>query len=57
VAGTFVSIESIRAAATRISGVARRTPLLDVSDVAGRLLYLKCENLQPVGALMLSGEF
>jgi threonine dehydratase len=54
---TLVSIEAIRAAADRIKGVARRTPLLDVSDVAGRSLHLKCENLQPIGAFKIRGAY
>ena len=56
-AGTLVSIEAIRAAAERIRGVARRTPLLDVSDIAGRSLHLKCENLQPIGAFKVRGAY
>lgn len=56
-AGAFVSIDAIRAAAVRIRGVARRTPLVDVSDVAGRSLHLKCENLQPIGAFKVRGAY
>jgi threonine dehydratase len=52
-----VPIAAIRAAAERIRGVARRTPLLDVSDIAGRSLHLKCENLQPIGAFKIRGAF
>lgn len=37
--------------------MARRTPLLDVSDVAGRSLHLKCENLQPIGAFKVRGAY
>lgn len=54
---TLVSLDAIRAAAGRIKGVARRTPLLDVSDVAGRSLHLKCENLQPIGAFKVRGAY
>ena len=55
--GTLVSIDAIREAANRIAGVARRTPLLDVSDVAERSLRLKCENLQPIGAFKVRGAY
>ncbi len=37
--------------------MARRTPLLDVSDIAGRSLHLKCENLQPIGAFKVRGAY
>jgi threonine dehydratase len=55
--GTLVGLEAIRRAADRIAGVARRTPLVDVSDAAGRALHVKCENLQPVGAFKLRGAY
>jgi threonine dehydratase len=54
---TLVSLEAIRAAAARVAGVARRTPLLDVTDIAGRSLVLKCENLQPIGAFKIRGAY
>lgn len=53
----LTSLDAIRAAAGRIKGVARRTPLLDVSDIAGRSLHLKCENLQPIGAFKIRGAY
>ncbi len=56
-AQALVSIGAIREAADRIRGVARRTPLLDVSDIAGRSLHLKCENLQPIGAFKIRGAY
>lgn len=46
---------AIDAAAERIRGAVRRTPLVDVSDVAGRSLRLKCENLQVAGAFKIRG--
>jgi threonine dehydratase len=46
----LVTLDDIRAAATRIRGVARRTPVLDVDRLA-----LKCENLQPSGAFKVRG--
>ncbi len=51
----LVSLSSIRAAATRIQSIARRTPVLDVSDFAGRPLWLKCEPQQPGGAFKIRG--
>jgi threonine dehydratase len=53
----YVSLDEIRAAAGRISGVARVTPLLDVSVAAGRPLFLKCENMQPGGAFKIRGAY
>ncbi len=53
----LVSLEAIRDAAARISGVARVTPLVDVSLEAGRPLRLKCENLQPAGAFKMRGAY
>lgn len=58
----LVSIDEIRAAAQRIRPVARVTPLIDVPwpgekpapNGAGRL-WLKCENLQPMGAFKIRG--
>ena len=55
---TLVSIDEIRAAAARIAGVARRTPLIDVSDPEdGRSFAIKCENMQPAGAFKIRGAY
>jgi threonine dehydratase len=51
----LVSLAAIRSAAARIAGIAHRTPALDVSDLAGRPLVLKCEPLQPGGAFKIRG--
>jgi threonine dehydratase len=51
----LVSLAQIREAADRIRSIARRTPLLDVSDLAGRPLWLKCEPHQPGGAFKIRG--
>ncbi len=48
----MVSLDSIREAAQRLVGVAVRTPLV---EVAGRRLFLKCEQLQPIGAFKIRG--
>jgi threonine dehydratase len=59
----LVSIEEIRAAAERVRGVARRTPLLpvDVGQVEGAprgsTVLLKAENLQPIGAFKIRGAY
>jgi threonine dehydratase len=53
----LTSLETIRAAAERIKGVARVTPLIDVSGAAGRPLFLKAENLQPAGAFKIRGAY
>jgi threonine dehydratase len=52
---SLVTADAIRLAADRIRGVARRTPVLDVSDLAGRPLWLKCEPQQPGGAFKIRG--
>ena len=51
----LVAMAAIEAAAGRIRGTVRRTPLVDVTDVAGRPLHLKCENLQVAGAFKIRG--
>lgn len=56
----FVSLESIRAAAADLVGVAIRTPLLPVdplSDQLGTPVFVKPESLQRVGAFKLRGAY
>jgi threonine dehydratase len=53
----FVTLEEIRAAAARITPIARVTPLVDVSGPAGRPFFLKCESLQPAGAFKIRGAY
>ncbi len=53
----FVTLEEIRAARERILPMAKVTPMLDVSSVAGRPLWLKCESLQPGGAFKIRGAY
>jgi threonine dehydratase len=53
----LVSLDEIRAARERIKPVARVTPLRDVSSLAGRPLWLKCESLQPGGAFKIRGAY
>src|SRR5918999_6145084 len=51
---TLVAIDDITAAANRVRGVARRTPVIS-SALPG--LLLKCENMQPVGAFKQRGAY
>src|ERR1700730_13931542 len=58
---TLVSLETIRAAAQRIAGIAVKTPLVRApfAGVAGRghnrEIWLKAESLQPIGSFKLRG--
>lgn len=55
-----VTIESLRAAARVLDGVALRSPLLDVPDLSARVgvpVALKCELLQPIGAFKIRGAY
>ncbi len=54
---SLVTLERIRGARERIRDIAKITPLLDVSDLAGRPLWLKCESLQPGGAFKIRGAY
>ena len=49
---TLVSLDDITAAAERVRGIARRTPVIP-SALPG--LFLKCENMQPMGAFKMRG--
>jgi threonine dehydratase len=53
----MVTLQQIQEAAARVRSVARVTPLLDVSNVAGRPLFLKCESMQPGGAFKIRGAY
>lgn len=51
-------IEALRAAAARIRGRVRRTPVVRAPSLEARLgceVWLKCEQLQPTGAFKLRG--
>jgi len=55
---SLVTIDEIRAAAARIAGVARRTPLFEVGGFAGEPAFaIKCENMQPAGAFKIRGAY
>ena len=53
----MVTLDEIRTARDRIRRLAVITPLVDVSRLAGRPLWLKCESLQPGGAFKIRGAF
>jgi threo-3-hydroxy-L-aspartate ammonia-lyase len=50
----LVSLEDIMAAADRVRGVARRTPVIQSARPG---LLLKCENMQPMGAFKMRGAY
>ncbi|WP_291981386.1 threonine/serine dehydratase [Luteitalea sp.] len=51
----LATLEGMRAAAARIEGVARRTPVLDLAPLVP--LQVKCEQMQPIGAFKIRGAF
>ena len=52
----LVGLDTIRAAAARLRGVAARTPLVALGDPA-RGHLLKAESLQPIGAFKIRGAY
>lgn len=52
----LVTIEAVRAAADRLSGITVRTPLVGFGPPESRH-YLKAESLQPIGAFKLRGAY
>ena len=52
----LVTLADILAARARLDGITVRTPLIPL-DYEGRTLYLKPENLQPIGAFKLRGAY
>ena len=54
----MVSLADIQQAQSLLHGIAVRTPLLEWTGVtAKRKLFLKLENLQPIGAFKLRGAY
>lgn len=49
------TLEQIRAARTAIAGIAIRTPLVRLAVDTDRDIYLKLENLQPIGSFKIRG--
>lgn len=58
---TFVTLDDIRAAAARVAGTAIRTPTVSLPwpgpAPAPHPFWIKCENLQPMGAFKIRGAF
>jgi len=55
-----VTPADVRAAATRLDGVAHRTPVVrsrTLDDLARRAVFFKCENLQRAGAFKFRGAY
>lgn len=52
----MITLDDIRAARARLTGIAVRTPLIPLHH-GGRTLYLKPENLQPIGAFKIRGAY
>ena len=55
----MITLEDVRAAQSRLGGVATRTRLIELNhqDSDGRRLFLKPENQQPIGAFKLRGAY
>jgi threonine dehydratase len=56
----MVTFEDVRAAAVRLDGVAHRTPVLTsrtLDEQSGGRIFLKCENLQRMGAFKFRGAY
>lgn len=54
----MITLNDITLAASRLRGIAARTPLLPYPrQQAGRELYLKPESLQPIGSFKLRGAY
>jgi threonine dehydratase len=57
---TLVDLDDIRAAARRVQGTALRTPVLAMpwpGPAPEHPFWVKCENLQPMGAFKIRGAF
>ncbi len=55
-----VTLDDIRDAAARLSGVAHRTPVVrsrTLDELVGAEVFLKCENLQRIGAFKFRGAY
>jgi threonine dehydratase len=56
----MVTFEDVSSAAQRIAGIAHRTPVATsrlLDEVCGNQMFLKCENLQRVGAFKFRGAY
>lgn len=56
----LIGFDDVRAAASRLAGVAHRTPVITsrtADDLCGAKLFFKCENLQRIGAFKFRGAY
>ena len=54
----MITLDDIKRAQSLLNGIAVRTPLLEWTGVTARhKLFLKLENLQPIGAFKLRGAY
>ena len=56
-APTIVPLSAIEAAARRLEGVVRQTPLIELPFDTGAGVRAKCENLQAAGAFKIRGAY
>jgi threo-3-hydroxy-L-aspartate ammonia-lyase len=55
-----VTLDDVRDAATRLKGVAHRTPVMrsrTLDELVGAEVFLKCENFQRIGAFKFRGAY
>jgi threonine dehydratase len=55
-----ITLDDVRSAADQIKGVAHRTPVVTsrtLDAIVGALVFLKCENLQRIGAFKFRGAY
>lgn len=56
----MLSLDSVQDAAHQLDGVAHRTPIIHsrtLDELCGARVYLKCENLQRIGAFKFRGAY
>ena len=56
----MLSLDSIQDAARQLDGIAHRTPIVrwrTLDELCGAQVYLKCENLQRIGAFKFRGAY
>ncbi len=54
--GMLITLEQVEEARRNIAGVALRTPLVRCNTDASAEVYLKLENLQPIGSFKIRGS-
>ncbi len=56
----MIGVDDVRAAAARLAGIAHRTPVVTsrtLDERAGATVFLKCENMQRMGAFKFRGAY